>query len=419
MMDSLFSKLADAQVQMLRAIVEHARAGGGSAYLVGGAVRDWLLDAKSIDDLDFSVDGDSIAFARAVQRVHGGELLVHEKFRTARWIWQGASVDIAMSRAEEYPRPAALPVVRPAPIEVDLRRRDFAVNAIALRLVDERIIDPFDGRSDLALRRLRGLHEHSFVDDPTRMLRGVRYAARLGFVFDDPTLAAIRRGVPHLRALSGERIKYDFELIFQDRAPAAALLQLRDLGAFGALGVPTPDASKIAARFERAQHALTEEQFDVASLGLAPARLLSLIGWGALTYAQGQLAAARWLELIAFEHDVRDALVDIGALSTLNAVLFEGSPSRCSALLRELGGPSLLLGWLFDASTTKRAALLREWNEWRRVRPFIGGAELRARGVPAGPQYKRILDSLRDARLDGLVRDAADELRMLDGILGE
>jgi hypothetical protein len=131
-MDSLFSKLADAQAQMLRAIVEHARAGGGSAYLVGGAVRDWLLDAKSIDDLDFSVDGDSIAFARAVQRVHGGELLVHEKFRTARWIWQGASVDIAMSRAEEYPRPAALPVVRPAPIEVDLRRRDFAVNASSI-----------------------------------------------------------------------------------------------------------------------------------------------------------------------------------------------------------------------------------------------------------------------------------------------
>jgi tRNA nucleotidyltransferase (CCA-adding enzyme) len=416
-MDSLFAKLVPAQVQMLSMIAAHARDGGDAAYLVGGAVRDWLLGALTIDDLDFSVDGDSVEFARSLQRMHGGELLVHEKFRTARWIWQGASVDIAMSRAEEYPRPAALPIVRPAPIEVDLRRRDFAVNAIALRLTDERLIDPFDGRRDLEQRLLRSLHEHSFVDDPTRLLRGARYAARLGFAFDEPTLAAIRRGVPHLRALSGERIKYDFELIFQDRAPAAALLQLRELGAFGALGVPTPE--RLDKLFDRAREALLAGAFDVGALDLSPARVLCAVGWGALTYAQGQLAVTRWLELVAYEHDLREALVGIGALSTLNRALFEAQPSRLSAMLREFGGLALLIGWLFDGSAAKQAAMLREWNEWRYVRPSIGGDDLRARGVPPGPQYKRILDALRDARLDGTALDEGDELRLLEQLLGE
>jgi tRNA nucleotidyltransferase (CCA-adding enzyme) len=421
-MESLLVHLDSAQADMLRAIAAQSREGGVQAYLVGGAVRDWLLGASRIDDLDFSIDGDSVEFARALRAAHGGELAVHEKFRTARWIRHGASVDIAMSRAEEYARPAALPSVRPAPIEVDLGRRDFAVNAIALRLSDAQIVDPFDGCGDLDRRLLRGLHEHSFVDDPTRMLRGARYAARLGFAFTDPTLAAIRRGVPHLRALSGERIKYDIELIFQDRRPAEALTMLRDLGAFAALGAPTPDSEKLARRFTRIVDALTNDAsdaFDVASLAASEERLLNVAGWGALTYAIGQLAAARWLEVVAFEHEVREALVSLGALSTLSAPLFAAPPSRCSAMLREFSGPALFIGWLFDAAPGKRDAMRSEWNAWRRVRPFLGGEDLRARGVPPGPRYKRILDALRDRRLDGVISSRADEERELSRILAD
>lgn len=421
-MQSLLARLEPEQAEILRAIAAQSRVSGVPAYLVGGAVRDWLLASASIDDLDFSVDGDSVAFARALCAAHGGELAVHEKFRTARWIRHGASVDIAMSRAEEYSRPAALPNVRPAPIEVDLRRRDFSVNAMALRLTDEQIVDPFDGRGDLERRLLRGLHEHSFIDDPTRMLRGARYAARLGFAFDDATAAAMRRGVPHLRALSGERIKYDLELIFQDRDPAAALTTLRELGAFAALGAPTPDPDKILRRFTRVAEALgpdAADLFDVDSLGLSEARLLTLAGWGALTYAMGQLAAVRWLETVPFEHDVREALVSLGALSTLSAASFEAPHSRCSALLREFGGPALFVGWLFDGVERKRTAMRREWNEWRRVRPFIGGDDLRARGVPPGPRYKVLLDALRDLHLDGVNVSRADEERELARLLAE
>ncbi|MCX6019934.1 MAG: hypothetical protein NTZ50_15790 [Chloroflexi bacterium] len=416
-METLLAKLAPPQAAMLRAISDHTRVTGAAVYLVGGAVRDWILGAPSIDDLDFSVDGDSVGFVRDLQREHGGELLVHEKFRTARWVCQGASVDVAMSRAEFYARPGALPTVSPAPIEVDLRRRDFAANAIACRLSDGVVVDPFQGRRDLEHRLLRGLHEHSFVDDPTRMLRGARYAARLGFAFDEGTLEAIQRGVPHLRALSGERIKYDFELIFRDREPAAALRMLREFGVFGALGVPMPDPDKLDERFARIWSVFTKGEYVLDALDLAPDRLLNAAGWGALIYAQGQLAVRRWLELAPFEHDVREALIAAGALSTMSAQMFHAPTSRQSALLHDFSGLTLLFGHLFDGSVLKRRAIHCEWKDWRWVRPTINGEDLRARGVPPGPEYRRIFDALRDAWLDGRVLSLADEQRLLDEIL--
>ena len=255
-MPDLVDLLTSPQRAILYAILHTAAERGASVYLVGGAVRDWLLGLPAIDDLDFVIEGDAIALADQLHRRHGGEINAYAKFGTATWQHDGVTVDLATARREEYPRPAALPIVFPSDLPTDLRRRDFTINAIALNLQDGALIDPLGGREDLRQGVMRVIHPHSFIDDPTRMLRGARYAARFDFHLEPETQAALAAGLPYLRALSGERMKYDLELIFEERAPEGALQRLRAWGCFQAIGIPVPDDDQLAWRFGRAREAL-------------------------------------------------------------------------------------------------------------------------------------------------------------------
>ena len=232
---SLSVSLSTEQRSVYDAVLATAQMHHASLYLVGGAVRDWLM-RRPIGDLDFVVEGDAIAFGRTVQAEHGGELQVYEKFRTVTWTHCGLHTDIATARTEVYPRPAILPVVTPATLREDLARRDFTVNALALCLSDELLLDPFNGRADIGGRLIRALHAQSFVDDPTRLWRAARYAARLGFQVEPNTRQWIDAGLPYVKDLSGERIKYDQELIYDLPAPEQALNLLAEWGVFRGAG---------------------------------------------------------------------------------------------------------------------------------------------------------------------------------------
>ncbi len=420
--------LADLLSSGQRAALESIRARcadrGWRAYIVGGAVRDWLLGATVITDLDIAVDGDAGALARELRDRDGGEMTLHARFNTATWLAGGEVIDLAMTRVERYPRPAALPVVRPAPIDADLGRRDFSINAIAMSLDDighagAALIDPHGGRADLDARALRVLHPASFEDDPTRLLRGARYAARLAFDVTPETDALARASSARLRDVSGERLKYDTELIFCDAQPARALAQLADWGVFRGLGIPIPDDARLRERFARIAETLGSDDPAFASLGRTQRMLLTTAGWGALMYHQGQLAASQWLGRIPFESAVREALAAIGPLSALDARLFTQPVSRQSALLATFDELALLLGFLFDPSPDKRRAMHSEWRVWRGVQPVTTGADLLAREVPPGRHYKTILDALRAAWLDGEVQTVEQEQRLLEALLRE
>jgi len=347
-MSDLIDLLTPNQRTVFDAVRQTAIQQGMSSYLVGGAVRDWLLGLSAIDDLDFVIEGDAIAVATALRQSHGGEVHAYPKFGTATWQRDGVMVDLAMARREEYPRPAALPTVFPSDLPTDLRRRDFTINAIALKLEDGSLIDPLGGRADLRQGVMRVIHAHSFIDDPTRLLRGARYAARFGFSLDSQTQAAAEAGLPHLRALSGERVKYDLELIFEERAPEEALRRLREWGCFRAIGIPAPDDVLLEARFRGAREVLWAGEWPVESLHLSPRQILHAIGWAALTYNLGQLAIARWIDWVPFDAHLRDALVDLGALSSLAAAEFRARRSSISSLLREFSGLSLFLAYLLS-----------------------------------------------------------------------
>jgi tRNA nucleotidyltransferase (CCA-adding enzyme) len=416
MQSTILNVLTPDQRAVLQAIQSTAQREGVPAYLVGGAVRDWLL-GRPVGDLDVSVEGDAIAFARALQSEHGGDLQVYEKFRTTTWHSHGLHTDVATSRAETYSRPAVLPAVTPAPIEQDLQRRDFTINAMALRLADDALLDPFDGQADLQRGLVRALHARSFVDDPTRMLRAARYAARFGFAVEPGTLEWIAAGLPHFADLSGERVRYDLELIFDLPQPERALALLSGWGVFKSAGIAVPEDVALSARFEQARAKLMASEWDMDSLALGRADAARAAGWGGLIYNAGQMSASRWVGWVPFPSDLRDALVSLGVLSSLPSELFQGQPSRQSELLRPFEGLALFLGWLFDSSPRKQQAMWMEWHTWRRVHIATTGDDLRALGLPPGPAYRRLLARLRDAWLDGEVHSPEEERALLQRLI--
>ena len=199
--------------------------GEDAVYVVGGAVRDVLLD-RTPHELDFVVEGDAVAVARRAAQRLGGRVIVHERFGTATVEAPDATFDLAGARRERYERPGTLPVVElGASLREDLERRDFTVNAIALHLADGELTFYPDAREDLEAGVLRVLHDRSFVDDPTRLLRLARYGARLGFEPDEYTdrlaAEAIAGGAPD--TVTGARLGAELRLLLREPQPAALL----------------------------------------------------------------------------------------------------------------------------------------------------------------------------------------------------
>lgn len=225
----------------IRPLLEHigriAEGHGVSAYAVGGCVRDWLLGLRGSLDLDVTVEGQGIALARAVAQALGGSLKVHEQFGTASLQLagrRGGRVDFASCRKETYARPAAYPSVTASTIGDDLWRRDFTVNAMALALDPERfgaLVDPFQGADDLHCKILRMLHARSFLDDPSRILRGVRFAQRFGLRWERGTNAAARAAIAQgaLGWLNAGRLRRELERMCEEPDPVGCLRQLAAL----------------------------------------------------------------------------------------------------------------------------------------------------------------------------------------------
>ena len=219
---------------------------GAAIYAVGGMPRDLIL-GLSPRDLDLVVEGDAVALANALAQAHGGVVIPHRQFGTATWsrgqaavstrssdaVPSTGSLDLISARTEIYPHPGKLPQVRAATIADDLGRRDFTINAIAIRLDGQhygQVLDPVGGIDDLRAKRIRALHKRSFVDDPTRMYRAVRYEQRLGFRISGETSALMREGGRWLGAVSGQRLRHELDLILEETRSATMVKRLSGLG---------------------------------------------------------------------------------------------------------------------------------------------------------------------------------------------
>ena len=281
----------------VEAALRVASARGERVFVIGGIVRDLLMGGTIGDyDLDIVVEGDGLAFARALKEELGCSLREHQSFMTAKLTapfveveGEGVfltEIDIATARVEQYAKPGALPTVRPAQIEQDLWRRDFSTNAIALPLeifaqyrantlslaqLSERIVDPCAGLKDLQNGTLRVLHPRSFIDDPTRLFRAVRYAVRLSFHFDMETLAAFVDAVNGgaLATLSPRRVWNEVVTAFDEELASEVIQEFADRGLFSYLPILSAeqahDAVAALKRTEEMRAVLSNEVYALAN----------------------------------------------------------------------------------------------------------------------------------------------------------
>jgi tRNA nucleotidyltransferase (CCA-adding enzyme) len=387
-----------------------AAAHGARAFGVGGLVRDAWLGRPSGRDLDVAVEGDAPLVARAVAAALGGALVEHERFLTASVSLPGGGrLDLVTARAERYPGGGGLPRVLPAPIDQDLRRRDFTVNAMAVELASGAfgLLDPLGGAGDAARRRLRVLHPLSFVEDPTRIFRAARYAARLGFRLDawSARCRALALELAPYPALSPARIAAELEHVLAEQAAAAALAALARAGAFRLLA-PGHRATAAATGALTAVPAVLDWA-RARGLVAPPLELLA----AALAAGQAPAVAAAVLRGLGLAgaplERVRDALEQAPALA--RGLAAAARPSEAARLVRA-ASPTALAWTRVTGGEAGAARLDGALQAEHGTRPALGGADLLALGVTRGPDVAAALAALRDARLDGEIQDRQGEI---------
>jgi tRNA nucleotidyltransferase (CCA-adding enzyme) len=364
-------------------------------YLVGGAVRDLLLGGRPLD-LDLVVEGDPDQVAAAI----GGEVRTHDRFGTATVTLDGFTYDLARSRRETYAQPGALPEVSPAPLQEDLLRRDFTVNALAIALVG-RLAGSLEaaplGLEDLRRRTLRVLHDASFIDDPTRALRLARYASRLEFEIEPHTRALLESALDDgaITTVSGSRIGAELRLLASEPDPVSAL---RSLGALGIAHAIHPALG------------LDDEPLARRALALLPGdgrRDLLALALAARHVPPPELAYL--LYTLAFAAADRHAILAAATRAPVLARALERAerPSEIAEAVAD-AGPELVA--LAGALGPERQA--REWlANLRRMRLEIGGDDLIEAGVREGPAIGVGLHAALLAKLDGRVSGREAELR--------
>ncbi len=412
--EKLNEKMAPDQLELIRRAAESAERLHMPVYLVGGVVRDLLLD-RPLMDYDLVVEGDAIRLGQQLAAENGGKLVPHGSFFTAKWeprngIW----IDLISARSETYAAPAALPTVAMGDMEADLRRRDFTINTLALRLDGDHygeLLDICGGLSDLGDEWIRTLHERSFIDDPTRMFRAVRFEQRFDFHLERDTRRQLRKNIAGIRLLTGQRIWHELKLFCRESRPEDCFSRIVQLG--------------IAAQIHRDLLWSAEIEKDLNSFREDPAEwrcdppdpVISLVD------EEGML----WVWLSALPEETVRELGERLLLSKKSLRGIEGTavlrrefgaytgkkPSEAAFFLDSLPLSALYCYSRFCRSAEERRLILEYEAHWRKMAAFTNGKELLRKGVQPGPMMQEILSALRAARIDGEVNSPEEEDKLL------
>jgi tRNA nucleotidyltransferase (CCA-adding enzyme) len=401
------------QMQLLDLVREAATGQGMPLYMVGGAVRD-LVMGRRLNDFDLIVVDDAIVLARSLASKHGGGVTAHTRFGTAKWFLpepfkaSHEALDLISARSETYRHPAALPTVQRGSITDDLLRRDFTINAMAIRLDDPHfgeLRDDLHGMLDLEQGLIRVLHPGSFMDDPTRMYRAVRYAARYGFrLADEDTLTLIPAALAYVEKLSPQRIRHELDLVLDEPNAISILRQLDELGLLAAV-------HPSLAGFDRSRFA-TLHSDDPLLQDRNPRWILWLMHLPA--------------QEIEFVHERLHFSADLlrsirsAALLNANAAAIRGlKPSEAVEVLEGYSFKALEVVSSAIEDGPIKDTLSAYLSRWRHIKPGTTGHDLKKRGVAPGPRYAEILRRLRAAWLDGEVTSEEGEKKILEEMLGK
>ena len=376
-------------------------------YLVGGVVRDLLLERSNLD-LDLVVEGDAIKLAREMAHSKRAKVTAHSRFGTANLQWAKRSADIATARAETYARPGALPTVKSGTIVDDLARRDFTVNAMAIEVNPRHfgeLIDPHGGRQDLKKKLVRVLHDNSFIDDATRTWRALRYEQRLDFRIESSTLKLLKRDVAMLSTVSGDRIRHELELVLKEELPEKAFQRADKLGVLKKLHPSLKGDDWLAETFVQARERCLPDEPH-------PQLYLSLLAYRMHTDETEQLVSYLRLPKVTAQV-VQDTAAIKGKIKELSTPGL--APSLLYDLLHGYGLTAFTANALGAGSATAAEHIELYLNVLRHVNPALSGEDLKKLGVPQGPKIKEVLQALREARLDGKVTSKKDEEEMVRG----
>ncbi len=386
-------------------------------YVVGGFVRDLLLGLPNLD-LDLVVEGDAIALARGLAARLGGRVRSHRRFGTAKWILEGKGnglpphLDFVTARTEFYEKPTALPTVEFSSLRQDLYRRDFTINTLAIGLSGPqygRLFDFYGGKRDLERKLIRVLHNLSFVEDPTRILRAVRLEQRLGFAIEPRTLqllhGAVHQGL--MERTTGERIRHELFLILQEMEPERALARLDELQVLQHLSPHLLWDDWLAQRFPRVRQEAEGEDRSLLYLALLSYRLPPEEVEGMIARYRFRSHSTRLLRQVLELRQDTVPLLSSGPLA----------PSQVYRLLQPYSPQALRVLLLAEENTYLCQAVELYLERLRFIHASLSGNDLRAMGLPPGPLYRRLLDALLEARLDGRVHTRAEEEALLADLL--
>jgi tRNA nucleotidyltransferase (CCA-adding enzyme) len=308
-------------------------------------------------------------------------------------------LDFATARTEFYEYPSALPDVERSSIKLDLHRRDFTINALALCLDPERygaLLDPYGGEFDLQRGIIRVLHNLSFIEDPTRILRAVRFEQRFGFTIEARTAQLIDDARNLLEKVSGERLRHELDLIFSEAEPERALARLQELGVLEKIQSALKVDDWLIQKFRSLREAYTPT--PILYLGVLAYRLRT----------SEVRALAKRLKLAKGETEI---LVQVVTLRLLERQLSSPNlaPSRVVELLERFDDAALAVFAIATESRQTSTYVDRYRGEWRSVQAELTGNDLKALGIVPGPHYKEILRSLRAQRLDGTITNREQE----------
>ncbi len=397
----LQERLPDNMLAALCDVASAVAAAGCTVYLVGGTVRDILLGVPTLD-LDFTVVGSAPGLAESYAKTHGGRVASRSQFGTASVHIGALTIDFASARKERYPHPGSLPVTEPGGLQDDLLRRDFTINAMAVDLSSENwgaLIDISGGRQDLARRTISVLHDLSFQDDPTRMLRAARYVHRLGFQLSGRTADLVRRDAAFMRRVSGPRRWKELERTLNEAEPEGALTSAQEWGILPQLHAALKISGDVKTAFRAARD-------HVAPRAIPAITYLCLLTYD-MTPAQ-RLDLARDFRL---SKRYTAALENLDTVQALSPVLCQDAlrPSKAVDLLSDLASEALLAASLLTPEPVARQRLKTYLTEWQHVRPALSARALMSMGIAQGQSLGELLALLRRARLDGDVRTRQDE----------
>jgi tRNA nucleotidyltransferase (CCA-adding enzyme) len=388
---------------------------GYHAYLVGGIVRDILLKHENLD-VDIVIEGDGIQFAHEFAENRDVRVRSHKKFGTAVLIFpDGFKVDVATARMEYYETPAAPPIVETSSLKMDLLRRDFTINTLALKLNKKEygtLIDYFGGQKDLKEKVIRVLHNLSFVEDPTRILRAIRFEQRFDFKIGKLTLALIKNAIniDCFKDLSGKRLFVELKLLLMEQRPIEAIERLNELGLLYVISPMIKLTDDLMGILEGIREVISwfnllylNEPYDSWK-----------VYWYGLTSSLDKEALKEMAEKLRMDDlENHRILSQQNQMDQILEALFRLKPADhfgAYTLLSQYDTETLLYLMAKARNETIKKVISNYFTKLKGVKVLLKGRELKRMGFEPGPLYRKIFDSLIEARIKGKVSSKEDEI---------